>query len=119
MSLSNPAVKKSPSGSINIGIECDWAGKSLAAIRGAGVAIDDDHAHRASSERKKLTERYRLTDPDSLEMEITVEDSLFLTEPYTWTRRLRRSEYPPGDWGDCDLETSRRQLSGLRSKYDE
>ena len=48
----------------------------------------DDHGHIASSTRKRLTERYRRTEPESLEMEITVEDSLFLTEPSTWTRRL-------------------------------
>ena len=59
----------------------------------------DDHGHVASSTRKRLIERYRRTEPDSLEMEITVEDSLFLTEPFTWTRQLRRSALPPGEVG--------------------
>ena len=77
----------------------------------------DDHGHVASSTRKRLIERYRRIEPDSLEMEITVEDTLFLTEPFTWTRQLRRSALPPGEWGDCDLELSRRQLDTLPSRY--
>ncbi len=79
----------------------------------------DDHGHLASSTRKRLTERYTRAGPDTLEMEVTIEDSLFLTEPFTWTRQLEQSEFPPGEWGDCDLESSRRQLEGLPSKYDD
>ena len=77
----------------------------------------DDHGHIASSPRKRLTERYRRTAPESLEMAITVEDSLFLTEPFTWPRLLRRSAVPPGEWGDCDPALSRRQLDSLPSRY--
>ncbi len=79
----------------------------------------DDHGHLASSPRKRLTERYTRTGPESIELEITVEDSLFLTEPFTWTRTLRRSAVPPGEWGDCDPEQSRRQLEGLPSRYED
>ena len=79
----------------------------------------DDHGHIATSVRKHLIERYTRTGSDTLEMQITMEDSLFLTEPYTWTRELKRSEVEPGSWGDCDLEQSRRQLESLPSKYDE
>ncbi len=78
----------------------------------------DDHGHLPSSPRKRLTERYTRTSPDSLELEITYEDSLFLTEPFTWTRQGRRTAFPPGEWGDCDPEQSRRQLDTLPvSKY--
>jgi len=78
----------------------------------------DDHGHLPSSPRKRLTERYRRTGPDSLELEITYEDSLFLTEPFTWTRRIQRTTYPPGEWGACDPEQSRRQLNTIPvSKY--
>ncbi len=78
----------------------------------------DDHGHLPSSPRKRLTERYTRTSPDSLELEITYEDSLFLTEPFTWTRQFRRAALPPGEWGDCDPELSRRQLDTLpMSKY--
>ena len=78
----------------------------------------DDHGHLASSTRKRLTERYTRTGSESIQMEVTVEDSLFLSEPYTWVRELRPSG-PPGVWGECDPEQSRRQLDGLPSKYDE
>lgn len=78
----------------------------------------DDHGHLPSSPRKRLTERYTRTSPDSLELEITYEDSLFLTEPFTWTRQFRRTAFPPGEWGVCDPELSRRQLDTLPvSKY--
>ncbi|MCZ6585586.1 MAG: hypothetical protein O6930_06175 [Gammaproteobacteria bacterium] len=78
----------------------------------------DDHGHLPSSPRKRLTERYTRTSPDSLELEITYEDSLFLTEPFTWTRQIRRTEFSVGQWGDCDPEQSRRQLDTLPvSKY--
>lgn len=78
----------------------------------------DDHGHLPSSPRKRLTERYTRTGPDSLEVEITYEDSLFLTEPFTWTRELRSTAYSVGQWGDCDPEQSRRQLETLPvSKY--
>jgi hypothetical protein len=78
----------------------------------------DDHGHLPSSTRKRLTERYTRTSPDSLELEITYEDSLFLTEPFTYTRQIRRTAFPVGQWGYCDPEQSRRQLDTLPvSKY--
>ncbi len=78
----------------------------------------DDHGHLPSSPRKRLTERYRRTGPDSLELEITYEDSLFLNGPFTWTRQIRRTAYSPSEWGACDAEQSRRQLETLPvSKY--
>ena len=79
----------------------------------------DDHGHIATSVRKRLTERYTRTGPDTMEMAITMEDPLFLTEPYTWVRQLNRSAVGPQSWGECDLEQSRRQLNSLPSKYDE
>ncbi len=79
----------------------------------------DDHGHIATSVRKRLTERYTQTGPDNLEMAITLEDPLFLTEPYTWVRQLNRSDVGPQSWGECDLDQSRRQLESLPSKYDE
>ena len=78
----------------------------------------DDHGHLASSTRKRVTERYTRTGPDTLELEITLDDSLFLTEPFTWTRQFERSEFRPGEWGDCDVGVSRRQLESLPSKYE-
>ena len=75
--------------------------------------------HIATSVRKRLTERYTRTGPDTMEMAITMEDPLFLTEPYTWVRQLTRSAVGPQSWGECDLEQSRRQLNSLPSKYDE
>jgi hypothetical protein len=78
----------------------------------------DDHGHLPSSPRKRLTELYTRTGPDSLELEITIEDSLFLTEPFTWTRQVQSTTYPPGEWGACDAEQSRRQLDTIPvSKY--
>ena len=79
----------------------------------------DDHGHLASSTRKRVTERYTRSGPDSLKLEITIEDSLFLTEPFTWTRRFERSEFPPGEWGECDVGVSMRQLEGIPSRYDD
>ena len=79
----------------------------------------DDHGHLATSVRKRLTERYTRIDANTMEMSITLEDLLFLTEPYTWVRQLNRSNVGPQSWGECDLEQSRRQLESLPSKYDD
>ena len=96
----------------------DGVSLSVQASRTHYCVPRDDHGHIASSTRKRLTERYTRTSPESLQMQVTVEDSLFLSEPYTWVRELRPSG-PPGVWGECDPEQSRRQLDGLPSKYDE
>ena len=70
----------------------------------------DDYAHLPTSVRKKLTERYTLTDPDTLLITITLEDSLFLTEPFTWTHKWVRTDEPMDGWWDCDPEVTRREV---------
>ena len=42
------------------------------------------------SEKMKIVERFRLTDPDTMAIETTVTDPEALTAPYTTTRTLRR-----------------------------
>ena len=44
----------------------------------------DDHLGMASSVRKKITERYRLIDDNSMRLIITLDDPTFLTKPFTW-----------------------------------
>ena len=44
----------------------------------------EDHLHMASSVRKKVTERYRLIDDNSMRLIITVDDPTFLTKPFTY-----------------------------------
>ena len=102
---------------------CQWYEGETLVVETTNFTFDpdgmDDHGHLATSVRKRLTERYTRTGPDTMEMAITLEDPLFLTEPYTWVRQLRRSDVGPEGWGECDLEQSRRQLESLPSKYED
>jgi hypothetical protein len=81
----------------------------------------DDHTHLATSHLKHLTERYKKTGPDSIELTITIEDPLFLKTPFTYKhfyRRVPESDRPVGVW-ECDPETSRRELSVMApDKYE-
>lgn len=47
----------------------------------------DDHAHLPTSVRKRVLERYRMTGPDEMTIEITLEDPIFLLEPGKWQHR--------------------------------
>ena len=57
----------------------------------------DDHAHLATSVRKRVIERYSLVNPNELKIEITLEDPLFLTRPFTWSHTWRKTTTRPLD----------------------
>ena len=68
--------------------ELFYMGHSIGWYEGETLVIDttnftfdpdgmDDHGHIATSVRKRLTERYTRSGPDSMEMAITLEDTLF------------------------------------------
>ena len=42
------------------------------------------------SDKMKIVERFRLTDPDTMTIETTIQDPVVLTAPYTTTATLRR-----------------------------
>ncbi len=83
----------------------------------------DDHLHMASSMRKKITERYKLTAPDKLTLTITHDDSLFLKQPFTWALQFRKeSRQPtihdlPAEITPCDRETAYSELELVVDKY--
>ena len=70
----------------------------------------DDQAHIASSHLKTVTERYRSLGKDSVELQITIDDPIFLHAPFTWSYRLRR---PNREWTNewqCDPEVGLHHL---------
>lgn len=71
----------------------------------------DDHLHMASSVRKKVTERYRLIDDDTLRLIITLDDPTFLTKPFTYAILLAKKPggLTPG-WRACDPDVGRREV---------
>ena len=70
----------------------------------------DDQSHIATSHLKRVTERYSATGPDTLEIEITIEDPIFLIAPFTWTQQILRADREiTGEW-DCDPEVGLRHL---------
>ena len=80
----------------------------------------DDHLHLATSPRKKLTERFKQTAPDKITMTLTVEDSLFLKRPFTWSFQLMKGDVntaqPPLA---CDKEASYAELELIEQhKYE-
>ena len=72
----------------------------------------DDHSHIATSTRKKLTERYKLTGPDTMEIEFTVEDEIFLKEPFTWSHRYQKTNQAFISQWDCDNDAGYKELYG-------
>src|SRR5256714_12284769 len=52
-----------------------------------GTELDRGTPH---SDKMKIVERFRLTDPDTMSIETTITDPEALTAPYTTTRMLRR-----------------------------
>jgi len=82
----------------------------------------DDHLHMASSVRKKITERYQLIDQDTLRLIITLEDTTFLTRPFTYAfLQMRTRGGPTAAWRACDPDVARRELEYAYpgSKYPE
>ncbi len=70
----------------------------------------DDLGHMATSHMATITERYTLRDYDTMELAITVDDPVFLKEPFTFVGHLKRTVQPPvGSW-DCDPEVAAAEL---------
>jgi hypothetical protein len=71
----------------------------------------EDHLHLASSVRKKVTERYRLIDDNSMRLIITLDDPTFLTKPFTWAVMFNKAgnNGPRQGWRQCDAESARRE----------
>ena len=70
----------------------------------------DDQSHIARSHMARYTERYTLTGIDTMELEITVEDPLFLTAPFVFTGMLEKTDQEPINAWDCDPETGLKEL---------
>jgi hypothetical protein len=71
----------------------------------------EDHLHMASSVRKKVTERYRLIDDNSMRLIITLDDPTFLTKPFTYAFMFTKAGMngPRQGWRQCDGESARRE----------
>lgn len=71
----------------------------------------DEHLHMASSVRKKVTERYQIIDENTMRLIITLEDSTFLTRPFTYAiLQARKPGGPPPAWRACDPESGRNEV---------
>ena len=73
----------------------------------------EDNTLLPSSFLKKVTERYRKTSPDLLSATVTLEDSLFLKKPYTWTFQLKKVPQPEAGPHPCDPEATLYELDIL------
>jgi hypothetical protein len=70
----------------------------------------DDHLHFPSSTRKKVIERYRLLDDETMQITITLEDPVFLTQPFTYVHQWKRYKQPLVGWWECDPESTRQEM---------
>jgi hypothetical protein len=77
----------------------------------------DDYNGIPSSTLKKVTERYWREGPE-LKVTVTVEDSMFLKQPASYTTRWLpgRAGYKMEAW-ECDPETSRAPVKMMTPKY--
>ena len=69
-----------------------------------------------SSWRKRVIERYSRVSPDRLRLVLTFEDPEFMTEPYTETLELSRTDHEI-IWTHCDLENAVEDLKMIAPKY--
>jgi hypothetical protein len=67
-----------------------WEGDTLVAETVGFSPQTDIAANTPHSEKMKIVERFRLSDPDTMTIETTVTDSDALTAPWVSTRTLRR-----------------------------
>ena len=72
----------------------------------------DDHVHMANSPQMTFTERYQFIDDDTLRVIITIDDPIFLTRPFAYSRLFMRAPARGGGggWTYCDPEASRREV---------
>jgi hypothetical protein len=80
----------------------------------------DDHAHLPTSVRKRVVERYTLVNPDEMRIEITLEDPLFLSRPFTWGHTWRRAPATRqfDGYAECDPGVTRREIElTVKEKY--
>ena len=75
-----------------------------------------DALNAPSSTQKRLVERYSRSG-DTLRMELTGEDPVFLLEPFKYTMEWRTSDEPLSLPWNCDPEAAQRNLHVVRSKY--
>jgi hypothetical protein len=70
----------------------------------------DDHSHLATSTRKHLIEHYILTSPDTMTVEFTVDDPIFLKSPFTWKHNYQRTVRTFVSAWDCDADSAHEEL---------
>jgi hypothetical protein len=62
----------------------------------------DDHSHLPTSHLKQLTERYILLDKDTMQIEFTIVDPVFLKAPFTWKKQYKVTNQQLVSRWDCD-----------------
>lgn len=67
-----------------------WEGDTLV-IKTRGVKSSVQFFEVPHSDQMTVTERYRLTGPDMLRGDFTIEDPVYLKTPYRWTWRYKRN----------------------------
>jgi hypothetical protein len=88
-----------------------WQGDTLI-VETIGVREDVRFIRIPHSAQMKVTERLRLTAPDRLENQVTIEDLGFLAKPYTFTFGYRRNpEYRIMEY-ICDNNRNRFDVDG-------
>jgi hypothetical protein len=66
----------------------------------------DDHSHLPTSHMKQLVERYILVDKDTMQIEFTIIDPVFLKAPFTWKKQYKVSDQELVDRWDCDPDAT-------------
>lgn len=66
----------------------------------------DDHSHLPTSHLKQLTERYVLVDKDTMTIEFTIVDPVFLKAPFTWKKQYKVTTQKMVERWDCDPEAT-------------
>ncbi len=78
----------------------EWMGSSIGRWEGSTLVVDTiavdeatwlDNVGHEHSDKLHVVERFQKTEPDTIKWDVTYEDPVFFSKPFTTTRTIRRS----------------------------
>lgn len=107
----------------------EWNGHSIGRWEGDTLIVDTvgiidkswlDASGLEHSDKLHLIERFQKTGPDSFKWTVTVEDSVFFTKPFTYSRDVNRLDFPrllPARCADNERDAAHAQTGIVGAQH--